>query len=1051
MSFSPTPKQAEAIQTVDRDVALIAGAGSGKTRVLVERCVHLLDIGVGLHQILAITFTRKAAQEMKDRIRKARPDLDLTDAPISTIHSFCQRVLAANPHHADVDPKFRMAEEWESRAILRETAAGVVDDAISDGDLDTLELSEDFRRIRDLVDTLVGVYEDMRAVGSTAFSVPDETHRLERRLSDTMVFLHGSLRDWLENLPEADITDAKSDQIAALKRLTAETAQDDPPFYLDQLLENLKGSWSKKLKDAVSDLKERASDAEQLLFDCQGQRRLRAVGRLLTAIHQGYSEQKKKQSLMDFDDLEIALEELLDQAGVLESLPFTHIMVDEFQDTNRRQQRIVEKLRGRPAQLFVVGDPKQSIYRFRGADVRIFAETAAAVGQRGGAVLALEDNFRSTAAIIRLVNRLFSGLMRDEAVDYYPLQSRSTISGPGVELLETAAENGGSMEEYRIQEGQQIATHIRHLVENEGVSYGDITILLRAMSPVKLYEKPLQELGIPFVNLSGRGFFTRQEVQDVLQVVYWVDDPADTAARAAVLHSPFFNLSEEALFWELQGQPEYMAESDRAIVREAEQWYQTLREMALHRPAPFFFEHLLETSDYVEAMLEGSLGSQRYANLMKLQEVSWDLWSRGQLSLFDQMHYIEQIMAETDKEGEAQLNAEEADAVKFMTIHGAKGLEFDTVFLPDLQRSLVSNQRSQIAFHHDVGLTCRQTSGHKEASALQREQELAEAKRLLYVAVTRAERRIVLCGGSDDAPAETYWDWIRDEMGESLPEFVRTVDVSPDTENRQGRPVVYVPAAPQRPPVPIVFKPTAFSTTSLAVYDQCPRRYYLRYILRAPEGALAARTGASQSQRGLDPLARGNIVHRVCERMDAFDDIDDLLVWAGSMEGVSLDADQKGEVRELAARFHDSEFFAAVREGGVRREWEFTLPIGEDWVTGIIDFAHQGRPGFRLMDLKTNAVEAEHALEEAKHYELQMRIYAWAVQTLTDTPVFRAELFFLVPNVVVPVSLDAVASTPASLLESIKHIKESSLRGVDGFPRGANCVSCGYACQEAKT
>ncbi len=1048
MDFTPTPKQAEAIQTIDRDVALTAGAGSGKTKVLVERYVHLLEKGFGLHQILAITFTRKAAQEMKDRVRQARPDLDLTDAPISTVHSFCQHVLAANPQHANIDPRFRMAEEWESRTILREVAAEVVDAAIDAGGPDILELSEDFRRTRDMVDALVKVYEEMRSVGSSDFAVADETQTLQANLAELLVLLRSSLRDWLDSLRPDDITKAKAAQIAALQGLPTPPSADDSAAYLEQVAENLKGRWSNRLADEVYRLRELADAAKQTLLDCQGQRRLRAVSRLLTDTHANYCAEKKQRSLMDFDDLETALEELLDRPEVLESLPFCHIMVDEFQDTNRRQQRIIDKLIHGHAKLFVVGDPKQSIYRFRGADVRIFSETSDAIRQRGGAVIALEENFRSAPDIIEVVNRLFSALMQDEAVEYYPLKAASSVVGAGVELLAVSADDKVSIEESRTQEGQQIARHIRWLVEHEDVSYGDITILFRAMSQVKLYERPLQELGIPFVNVSGRGFYGRQEVQDVLEVIRWVDDPTDMAARAAVLHSPFFNVSEEALFWDLCGQPESMHRTEKLKLQQAEEWYQALREIAFHRPAPIFFERLLETTDYTEAIVTSPLGKQRYANLTKLQEVSWDLWSRGHLSLWDQIQYIEQIMAETDKEGEAKLNVDEADAVTLMTVHGSKGLEFDTVFLPDLQRTLVQNQHPPIAFHQDAGLICRNTSVYAQAAALQRSEELAEAKRLLYVAVTRAERRVVLCGGPDDADAETYWCWIRSELGDSLAAQVRSVDSSPRMKSIQAEPVFHVPIKPEPLPVPVVFKRTAFSTTSVAVYQQCPRRYYLRYILHAPEEALGPRIGSSHAQGGLDPLLRGNIVHRVCERLGSFDDVDGLLVWAASMEGVLLRTEQKRELRELVRQFYDSQYFEAVLTSDVQREWEFSLPLGEDWITGIMDFVHYGDSGLWLMDLKTNAVDENHAFEEARRYDWQMQIYAWALGVLTGKSVQRAELFFLVPGVVIPVELEPLESAEAALLESFRSIKEHSLQGVGGFPQGHDCAFCGYSCRE---
>ncbi len=1073
MSFSPTPEQEQAMTMIDRDLTVCAGAGSGKTRVLVERYIYLLEQGFSFDQILAVTFTRKAAQEMKERIRQVLTNsdthkhllLDLIHAQISTIHSLCQRIVATHPREAQVDPRFRMAEEWESKGILKQVVSDQVSLALSQGCQQICDLREEFRQSKELVGHLVDVYEQMRSKGERQFEVRNESQRLWAEIIPLQQELVIQLDAWIMEQSGSSLSafaqkgfDSVSEVWALVQDDFIDLDTQDKVSIIEQLQQGFKGQRG-KFKQTFSQVSDVLEQLAQALIDLLGNRQLVAIGGLLDQIHQEYQNCKIAMGLLDFNDLEELAVKLLSMPQVRKNYQYAHIVLDESQDTNSMQKKIFDLLWSDDTKLFVVGDPKQSIYRFRGAEVDVFLQAQKEIIAREGRHIALQDNFRSRPGIIRFANQFFQALMENDPIGYEESKpKREDLGRAGVDLLIT--ESVGRANDNRREEARQIVGYIAKLV-NEGVAYSEITLLFRSMSSVKVYEQALQHQAIPFVNLSGRGFYEKQEIIDVLNFISWLQDSKDKVNQIAVLRSPFFGISDQGLFWYQQGNIDNMDVGDQKKIAEAHQIYPKLQQSLVLDGAPQFLERLVTATLFLETIKALPMGDQQWANVQKLLQTSWQLWAKGYVSISDQLHYIEEILEQKGKEGEARLDAEDADVVTIMTIHGSKGLEFPYVILPDLNRELSPKNPGYFSYHPEYGLAVRDTTNYKQVKAALAQDELQEAKRLFYVAVTRAQEHLTLSGiGLKEQMSKAtsvdqmnkWWDWVlwgMDRIEDGLINHVR-LDLAPHVV---GSSQLESPVIDQKvelaSPIPVSYGDSSFSVTSLMVYAQCPRRYYYRYILRVPEGLSSSGVKKTKFQ-DLSPLQRGNIVHRVCEQLDPSRVVDALLEWAFSMEGVSVNENDKASLMPIISAYIHSPYYQEIQGGQVEREVEFSLPLAEFIITGTVDQLFYHQEGLVIMDLKTNNINSDQLVDEAHQYDWQMRIYAWAMNRRTNLAIIKTQLYFLIPNAIYthPDAHNTLKQTEQWLLTTCRQIQVAESQGIQGFPLAEPCHHCGYGCNQ---
>jgi ATP-dependent helicase/nuclease subunit A len=507
--------------------------------------------------------------------------------------------------------------------------------------------------------------------------------------------------------------------------------------------------------------------------------------RLTRSASQAYEQSKDTAGMLDFDDLLYRARDLLRdhrevRTDVVRRLAL--LMVDELQDTDAVQVELVRLLCGKRLKrggLFIVGDHKQSIYRFRGAEPQVFHRLREELPAEGRQSLTV--NFRSQPAILDFVNALFADAMGD---GYEPLRSnfQQLTPTPAVELLlAPSAEEKENVETMRRREARRIAQRIRSMLDggerlvverdrDHGTETlretrpGDVALLFRALSDVRYYEEALREREIPYYLVGGHAFYAQQEIFDLANLLGAVENAGDVVRLVGALRSPFFSLEDETLYW-LAGDDhdlarglsdptrrQRLAPDQRRRVEFADEALGRLRSKKDRVPIARLVNEALDLTGYDAALLAEFLGRRQLANLHKLIDTARQFDRAGLFTLADFIEELEQFVAEQPRESQAALHPETGNVVRLMTIHQAKGLEFPVVFVPDLGRPS-QDRLDDALFDPELGpIVGLPASAGKGAHHLGRDllrcrdaaADLAESVRLLYVATTRAADYLVL-------------------------------------------------------------------------------------------------------------------------------------------------------------------------------------------------------------------------------------------------------------------------------------------------------------------
>ncbi|RMG53935.1 MAG: hypothetical protein D6723_06210, partial [Acidobacteria bacterium] len=847
-----TPNQRRAVQTLDRPCVVTAGPGAGKTRVLVERVLNILRQGrADLEHIVAITFTNKAANEMKEKIRHTLLDLAqsatesgeaqrwyelkqrLEDAAISTIHGFCASILRAQPVEAEIDPQAAILDEYTSQLLLYQTVEEVINRLVDEGHETVARLVMGYSRRR-LIDELANLYTAARALGLTLEEIEQLALQQVSTEDDYRAILE-AIHHTVGHLLQATASPSAREQIDALAETWARyrpllpmtpRLEDAPLFdHCLRALREAKVHRRGKISDEAAALSEHLENLDLVFYDVAGRETLIDLIDILREIEARYREAKVERNGLDYEDLQLKVRDLFHTYPWLArqyAEKYRFILVDEFQDTNRLQKEIIGLLVAPRSSdgagsstagdhatpnLFIVGDEKQSIYNFRGAAVEVFMETARELEERGAAAIALDTNFRSTASLVEFHNAFFSRLMRLAAgwdrsalqslgyVEFTPSQPHRLASPhPPVELILEIGEQVRNAEEGREMEAARLAARIAEMIESgeplvaertddgretyRPVRYGDIAMLFRAMTDIKVYERALRQRGIPYYVVAGRGFYQREEIQDVISLLRFLENRTDEIALVAALRSPLFGLSDETLYWLRQsaemrsgGVLEHhplltsllhhdevwgISEEQRPLVARAAEILSALLERRNRVSLDELLEDILATTDDEAIQATFYDGHQRVANLRKLVELARSFEERGPFFLRDFIHFIAEFTEMETRESEAQIESGAADAVQIMTVHKAKGLEFPIVIITDLARRFRS-RLPDIAFDRGLGIGMRipDHRGRLHETRLRRRvaehigwREFFENQRLLYVAATRAEDYLILSGAA---------------------------------------------------------------------------------------------------------------------------------------------------------------------------------------------------------------------------------------------------------------------------------------------------------------
>ncbi len=1050
------PEQRQAAHTLERQVSVTAGPGAGKTTVLVERYLHILRAhDISVDQIVAITFTNRAANEMRERLRHELDKLLWAAAPserpkwmrhkrtldgaiITTIHGFCARLLREFPVEAGLDPQFALLDAHQSAMLEEAVAEESLTEFIStDHHQAITELAAGVGRMR-LARGLIGIYRSMRNQGLTGewlLTEVDKSHKAieayRREVESVTATMSGFIqarglspaakekraeaeRRWLplrEFLCEASDSTSLADFSERIQEFR-DAARPNAQGKIGDLVKDLdKLIWEDNLRGSVP----------QSFFDLYAGRYAKELIRAVQRIEHKLDEEKRRRSALDFDDLQVrALKLLEEHPEVLRRISnrYRFFLVDEFQDTNSLQRDLMAKLalggadvselaesqianprlRSAPrANLFIVGDRKQSIYGFRGADVDVFREMTARIEAQDGLFVPLNRNFRSQPPLIRFFNFLFErvfepdpGIAPDELNELGYVEHDANIAArededppPVVELLvdlrpddrrserinsllrgndeapvrESSNEAAGPPpEKPRERDAEQLARRIISLVGNESISvaghaddeaahkrtleYRDIALLFRAMTEVHLYESAFRRAGIPYVTVDGKGFYAREEITDFIQLLRFLDNKTDEVALASALRSPICGLSDDALL-ALRCAPlltkaverdrlrrrngvrplldaldhheliDCIDSKDRQMLDRAKELVDTFIARAKRSQLSELLRFAVEASEYRIVAAANFDGAQRLANIDKLFTLAERFEGSGAYLIRDFVRFVQEFEDAGGRESEGQID-DSADAVRLMSIHQSKGLEFPVVIIPDLHRQ-PDNRREWWALDRHRGLTLKVPDGRGRLVAgcafttfaeRARRREEFESMRLLYVAATRAQDRLILSAAAKDLSSlKTSWlGWVSKALGLSkqteggvlniaeggeIRLTVNLVDGSAQSRSLQTDDAFETKQEPT-PPVDERFpllgriEPQRasglhrFSVTQLLNYRRCPRQYYFDRVLHAPsedQVAVWNDADAPEPPANLTATLKGAVIHRFCEVFTEGDDL----------------------------------------------------------------------------------------------------------------------------------------------------------------------------------
>ncbi len=1087
---------------------LEAGAGTGKTRVLVDRyvtCVLDPERGTGdVRTVAAITFTEKAAGELRQRVREeferqalaAADDPDraevvsraldmLDDAPISTIHGFAGRLLREFPVEAGVDPAFEQLDQLGSdleRAQLWDewlselAGAGAESDPARRGLSRLLRAGVRLERLRELAIGPRGVFGERYDI-EPASPWPDEPD-----LRGALEALEVPLSRLASFCGSACSTADDRGCVAAMELVDAGTALlERPPDDIDELAAALyalpvkdtptapggaKGNWD-PAQGGKDELRARYRAAAAAVSAAR-----EAYAAFLTSVAVGVADGFSRwaaaaqlaQGRLDFTDLLGRLRDLL--AGDLAARRalqgrFAYILVDEFQDTDPLQAEIVFFLCERaarahdwrevvlqPGKLFVVGDPKQSIYRFRRADIGMYDQVKRLIADQpdgAGALEVIRQNFRTTPTIVDWVNTVFAGVFDDDREEgrqpgYQPVEAyRPRADGPRVAVLlgDEYGTAAGAAEAARRAEGQALAAllfamhgdaHESWTVQDRDADDGageawraprwaDIAILFRSTTHLETYEQALRDAGVPYRVDGGASYFARREVDDALLCLRAVDDPSDGPAVYGALHSSLFGFSDDELFlfWAGGGRFDLFAEQPQqhAAVAEALATLRRLHERRTSAEPHELAQELLRAARASEVLAaSGPAGPQAVANLQKLVDRARAFSGAGGRGLGAFLSWAAEA-GDAAGEKESQVD-DDGDVVHLLTIHKAKGLEYPIVILAggalaghgNGGEPIVDRERRRLAIRLKAelpGAPARDLEPRRYTDLREREKlmEASEARRLLYVAATRARDRLVVsCFGrlrnKDGSPAGVLLGPLADVLPapaaldapvEDGGVLVLPPEAPPAADDRDGAPAevdleasradwarrrsVLIEAA--RRPAP------ATSPSGLEHVDED--------VGRGGPGAPAGRARA---------LALGSAVHRVMELCDLSDEAS-LEVMAEAAARELERPDLAAEAAELAAAcWRSAPVRAAARAAASDPERVYReVPVGAltDGVVvgGAVDLLFRGDEGWVVVDYKTDRVAEPQEL--LARYRPQGAAYALVAEALLGTGSVREVCF----------------------------------------------------------
>ena len=1053
---------------LDETLFVEAGAGTGKTHELVQRIVNLLASGeVRADEIAAITFTERAAAELYDRVleeldRRAQAETDprqqalfseaaarLDHAAIETLHAFAGRILRLHLIETGLPPDFQIFDETESwiqfgarwRRALDEI---LEDDSLAESLLALFDVGVELSHLEGLARKLHDDWD--RALSDDAVMMPvdyDLDHFLSglQRAIDAMPHCDDHNDTLYIRLTELEVYHDElhrhRDEPGRLARLLA---QAKPSFKVSNVgRKNLWGAGQlQKARALVGVL-----DQDRVLL--RGQIMQAHIAPVYNALRQfvlDYADERRRFGALDFQDLLVRACRLLDDhtavAAALQTR-FKRLLIDEFQDNDPLQTRIIDRItNGQPGRAFFVGDPKQSIYRFRRADIQQF-NSVKRTHQAG--LTQLSQNFRSTPGVTEFVNAVFEPLMREsgedqaEWVDLYPVRERLDESSPAVSVIgddsSSTADHASQVEADALSRMIADVVHAHWQIYDKpgevirDARYGDTAVLVPARRALRHLLPALEQRSIPYRLESRSLVYHSPEVRDLLNLLQAIDDPTDQVALVSALHARTFACADDDLYrwrragghWDYRHAPPVNVLADNPVA-ESIGWLRNVAKRRWEMSVSELVGLVIRELRLMELAVLERQPRERWARYRFLHDQARAFCDAGGSSLGEFLAWAKRQADADTRVIESIVPEVDHDAVRIMTVHAAKGLEFPIVFFAGLNAT-PRNQAPPLLWAEDGQAEAYLRTGVQTvgfADEWEREQALIAQERVRrnYVGATRARDHLIISLYRKQSKKEEGTDAAR------IDRVVRTVTPPCRSISQAELPNPPRPdRATQQPTVPpeqalaarerwIARRATVASHLESLPHESATgvRR------LAAAHSAQSTESTSRHSERddSLPPWRRGRAgtaigraTHAVLQVVD-LEHPDEAEIRntaraqataealsgeaAASVARLSLRAVRSAVAREaVASRRYWRELYAAVEIEGVLLD-------------GYVDLLYELPNGdLVVVDYKTDALQTGEALDEAvARYRLQAASYALILEASLKRRVERCILLFLEPN-----------------------------------------------------
>ena len=1103
MLLSDSPARERAATADDRNIVVTAGAGTGKTTLLVNRLLHLLlhradPLAIG--DMVALTFTNKAADEMKLRLRTRLNEFstnalavkalhELEKSQIGTIHSFAAHLLRLYPLESRVDPGFQQDEGRRFDAFFQQEWALWLEQELGDA----------------------GAHDDIWTAALSSVTL-EELHELARGFAGELIpldenpdvgldpeSLSPSIREWL--LHQAEIAGELRKRHP--KTNTFEGMLEDAAAHLERAVRQERSAVPASLhRDVPPATKQWERD------DYEQAKRIVRVAQAISAVRPAvlhpivqlivpFARECRRRFVqtgyISFDGLVARARNLLrDHPRIRRELKrqFRSILVDEFQDTDPVQYEMIlylaeaagaeasdwRKIVLEPGKLFIVGDPKQSIYAFRRADMEAYdtvVEDHVLAQAPPGERHTLQTNFRSHTGLLTVINAFFSRIFPAQAVKGIQPRHEPLLSCGVEELLpceqmeirlvrpevtDADAEAAGRAEAEELARWLREEVFEREEIHEHGVPVkmkpGHVAILFRTLTDMRDYLEALRRYQIPCLTDGEKHFYERQEVIDAINLLRAAVDPHDRLALVGVLRSSLGAMPDvqiealsrhQLLDYRIRHMPETLDRDAQTAYKAVRPIYVLLQELSVELPR-------LPLSDVIDAVLEKAPllelaaasidGEQAVVNVLKLRDLAVQLATHSMLSVRGLVSELTTRAMDVPDEAESSLaedlNGDGQGFVRLLSIHKAKGLEFPVVILAGLQRG-TNRVPSRTMVHHDwsseiVGIKVGelQTLGGIYVTAKLEERRRAEQSRVLYVAMTRAKRRLILSAGvSKHVAQDSFLAMVAQGFG---------IDI--DSLGTDGR-ATLLPVESgsislnviSGKAVPLQANRREGAEWQDLVHDdmdavrtrwderfrrqlqiwRCPPSLSPSLLKTTMSGAPTVPRSSHNGAGSQRAALIGTLAHRILEQWDFADDAGKLLgqVETRCAELVSHDRDEALDIRNILKAifeaFVGSEMYQTLRSATIiGREVPFTIPWPQSesqhaLMEGIIDLVYRFNGELWIADYKTDRISSGEIADRADEYRLQGQIYTEAVARCAGVRPKGFQLIFIRTGTVVPV------------------------------------------------